>query len=81
MFMCDDFGSRHRLFFIIYIISILYITSETVEKPQNTHFEFCNYLILIHSNFTKMEHLDFFDSLSSNVKNSRVSRVYVTTSM
>lgn len=40
------------------------ITSETVEKPKKRVLNTSEYLILLHANFTKMQELDFFDSLS-----------------
>ena len=40
------------------------IYSETVEKPKKRVLSASKYLILVHANFTKMQELDFFDSLA-----------------
>ena len=52
----------------------------TIERPKyltlllrlskNPNFVLCNYLILLHTKFTKMVDLDFFDSLSSSIQPS-----------
>jgi len=37
-----------------YILSLDWITAETVEKPKKGNFQTYNYLILLYANFTKM---------------------------
>ena len=52
---------------LLFLLVYLHIPAETVEKPKKRVFVASKYLILLHANLTKVQELDFFDSLAINL--------------